>query len=170
MSIRTALALAPAGVASLLLSCLLLLAGGCNSARTEQFDIEVRNQTDQPLTLSLAKDGPPYEVAWATPEDLAIESPRRREDWENTPSGMSLLPPGKTASIRKLAGQFDPGTRGYLRVYAGDLSVSEMLARTIGSPNRVDVPLVPGFNDITIVTHEGHIKAKVDQPAPGSAR
>ena len=31
---------------------------GC--ARTEQFDITVRNDTETPLTIALTKDGPPF--------------------------------------------------------------------------------------------------------------
>ena len=46
-----------------------LLLTGC--ARTEKFDVSVRNDTSSPLTLALTKDGPPFEHVWAGPEDLA---------------------------------------------------------------------------------------------------
>src|SRR5688500_3418732 len=73
---------------------LALTAWGCNSTRTDTFDVDIRNATEQPVTLSLAKDGPPYEPTWATPEDLAIESPKLREEWAGGPSGMGVVPPG----------------------------------------------------------------------------
>src|SRR5687768_12016867 len=130
----------------LLLPALLLASAfGCSSARTQTYDIHVTNSTSGPVTISLAKDGPPYEAAWASPEDLAIESPRYRER-----GGMGVIPPGKTASTEKLTGRFEANAQGYLRVYAGDLTISEMLSKSRGSPGRVDVPLVPGRNDIRV--------------------
>lgn len=145
-------------------------AAGCHSARTERFDLTVHNGTDGPLTLSLAKDGPPYEPTWATPEDFAQESPRLREAWSQ-PGGMTGLAAGKTADVRNLAGRFDPGVRGYLRAYAGDLSISQMLSKSAGSPDRVDVRLLPGANDITIVLEGTHLKAMPTPPAtrPGGS-
>ena len=142
------------------------LAAGCSSARTDTFDITVRNGTSQPLTLSLGKDGPPYEVAWATPEDLAIETPRRREEWSKSPGGMQVLAPGRVAEVRGLTGRFEPAARGYLRAYAGDLNISQMLAKGAGSPDRVDVQLVPGPNDITIVSEGGQLKAVAGSATP----
>ena len=146
-----------------LLPALLLTASlGCSSHRTETFDINVTNATDGPVTISLAKDGPPYESAWASPEDLAIETPRYRER-----GGMGVIPPGKTASVDKLTGRFDPNTQGYLRVYAGEPTLSEMLARSRGSPGRVDVPLVPGRNDIRVIDKGGNIAAQIEQAGGG---
>lgn len=153
--------------ASTVASTLLLITlGGCNSTRTEQFDVTVHNQTPHPLTLSLAKDGPPYEAVWAAPEDIAIESPKLREQWRQTAGGMTGLPPGRTVDLKKLTGRFDQDTHGYLRAYAGDLTISQMLSMSRGSPDRVDVQLVPGFNEITIVLEGTHLKAQVNQPAP----
>jgi hypothetical protein len=140
--------------------------GGCSPTQTRKFDVTVRNQTPGPLTLSLAKDGPPYEPTWATPEDVAKESPRLREDWRRTPGGMSALPAGRVADVRGLTGQFESGTHAYLRVYAGELNISEMLSKSPGSPDRVDVPLVPGTNEITIVLEGTHLKAQINQPVP----
>ena len=142
----------------LMLTCL-----GCGSARTETYDINVKNATDGPVTISLAKEGAPYEPAWASPEDLAISSPRYQER-----GGMSVIPAGKTATVNKLTGRFERNAQGYLRVYSGDLTLSEMLSRSRGSPNRVDVPLVPGRNDITVIDKGGHIAAQIEQPGgPG---
>jgi hypothetical protein len=145
---------------------LAFVGGGCSPTQTRTFDVTVRNQTPGPLTLSLAKDGPPYEPAWATPEDVATESPRLREDWRRTQGGMKAVPPGRVADVRGLTGKFESGTHAYIRVYAGELSISEMLSKSRGSPDRVDVPLQPGANEITIVIEGTHLKAQVNQPAP----
>lgn len=149
--------------ASLLLLTLLLSAlVGCNSTRTDTFDIELHNATNGPLTLSLAKDGPPFEPSWATPQDLAIETPKRREEWSGGPSGMTAIPAGKTATVTGLKGQFNAGTKGYIRAYVGELTISEMLAREPDSPNRIDVPLKPGVNRIRIIEKSGHLAAEVE--------
>lgn len=138
-------------------------AWGCNSTRTDTFDVDIRNATDKPVTLSLAKDGPPYEPTWATPEDLAIESPKIREEWAGGPSGMGVVPPGKTASVKGLTGQFDGGTRAFLRAYAGDLTISQMLSKGRESPDRIDVRLAPGPNRIVLVEKTGRIVAEADK-------
>jgi hypothetical protein len=152
----------PTRVAMLLPALLLGVFLGCSSHRKETFDINVTNSTAGPVTISLAKDGPPYEAAWATPEDVAIESTRYRER-----GGMQVIPPGKTAFVEKLTGRFDPNVQGFLRVYAGDVTLSEMLSRSRGSPGRVDVPLAPGRNNIRVVDQGGQIAAQVEQPAGG---
>ena len=147
---------------------LLSLLAGCSSARTEHFDIDLHNATSGPLTLSLAKDGPPYEPAWATPEDVAIETPREREKWAGVPSGISAgrVPPGKTAFVRGLTGHFEPHTRAFLRVYAGEVGISQMLSRQPGSPDRLDIPLLPGRNDITITLEGTSLKAQAEVTTP----
>src|SRR3954467_4229664 len=153
--------------AFIVLWCVVVLAsgggGGCSPTQTRTFDVTVRNQTPGALTLSLAKDGPPYEPAWATPEDVATESPRLREDWRRTQGGMKAVPAGRVADVRGLTGKFESGTHAYVRVYAGELSISEMLSKGRDSPDRVDVPLAPGTNDITIVLEGTHLKAQVNQ-------
>ena len=149
---------------TLLLVCsAALTVWGCTSTRTDTFDVEIRNATSGPVTLSLSKNGPPYEPTWATPEDLAIESPKLREEWAGGPSGMGVVPAGKTASVKGLKGRFDGGTRAFLRAYAGDLTISQMLARSQGSPDRVDVELVPGANRIVLIDKSGRITAAADQ-------
>ena len=124
---------------------------GC--ARTEKFDVSVRNETRTPLTLALTKDGPPFEHVWAGPEDLAIESPRADEQ-----HGFVVLPPGREADV-SVQGKFDRGTRGYLRVYRGDLQISDMTAIGPASPNRLDLPLTPGPNRFVIDDTTGRLEA-----------
>lgn len=136
---------------------------GC--ARTEKFDITVRNETAAPLTVALTKDGPPYERTWAGPEDLAIESPRNDEQ-----HGYVVLPPGRVAEV-SVEGKFDRGTRAYVRAYRGDLDISGMLAVNPVSPNRVDVPLRPGVNEIVIGESKGRLvqqRGNAGAPAPAA--
>jgi hypothetical protein len=143
------------------------LAGGCGpAARTETFDIDVRNATTQPVTLSLAKDGPPFEAVWASPEDAALISAKYREQWVGGDTGLGqVVGPGRTASIRNLSGRFTERARGYVRAYAGDLSMSMsgMMARGPDSPGRVDVPLTPGANKIVIEQDAGRVVARPDR-------
>ena len=149
---------------ALFLACSFALATcGCTATRTDTFDVDIRNATDEPVTLSLAKDGPPYEPTWATPEDLALESPKLREEWAGGPSGMGVVPPGKTASVKGLTGRFDGDSRGFLRAYTGDLTISQMLSKGRESPDRVDVRLAPGANRIVLVDKGGRIAAEVER-------
>jgi hypothetical protein len=149
---------------------LLLAAFWCSAligcARTEKFDVFVRNETGGPVTLVLTKDGPPFEPLWAAPEDLAIESPRADEQ-----HGYVVLPPGREADV-SVEGKFDSGTRGYLRVYRGDLQISEMVAINSASPNRLDLPLQPGANRFLIAEINGRLAQgglASDAPPPSPA-
>jgi hypothetical protein len=141
-----------------------LLAGivtGCT--RTEKFDVTVRNGTQSSLTLALTKDGPPFEPLWASPEDLAIQSPNAEEK-----HGYVVLAPGKEGDV-SVQGKFDRGTRGYLRVYRGDLQVSEMNAIKSNSPNRLDIILAPGRNVFVIVDARGRLEEQRNGDGEGSA-
>ena len=144
------------GMRMKLLFCLSVVgcatAVGC--ARAERFDIVVRNDTRDPLTLALTKDGPPFERLWASPEDLAIESPRADEA-----HGYVVLRPDGEAEV-SVEGRFDRGTRGYLRVYRGDLPISDMNAIGPASPNRLDLPLRPGPNRFVIGDAGGRLAPK----------
>lgn len=130
----------------------LLALVGCTSYHTDTFNIDVRNDTDQPITLSLAKVGRdvPYEPNWGTPEDMAIESPQMRDKWEGGAMKLPVLPPGKTLSLPQVHGVFSADSHGCLRAYLGEPSISEMLARGRDSPRRVEVPLRPGDNQIVL--------------------
>jgi hypothetical protein len=121
---------------------LLIVLAGCS--RHEKFDVSVLNHTNGALTLALTKDGPPFERVWASPEDLAIESPKADEK-----HGYVVLPAGKSADV-SVEGTFDSSTHGYLRVYRGDLQISQMNAINGSSPNRLDIQLRPGVNKFVI--------------------
>ncbi len=144
----------------------ILMAGGC-ATRTETYDINIHNATTLPLTITLAKEAGtgrvpgPYEATWASPEDVAIGSSNDREWWDK-----QVVPAGRDAWVHHLSGQFNPDTRGVLRCYLGNLKIDEVLSRVKGSPDRVDVPLTPGQNDITVVDRDGHLAADVEQNVP----
>jgi hypothetical protein len=131
---------------------LLMIVAGCS--RTDKFDVSVKNETTSPLTLALTKDGPPFEQLWAAPEDLAIASPRADEQ-----HGFVVLPPGKEADV-SVEGKFEAQTRGYLRVYRGDLPISDMNAIGKASPNRLDLLLTPGPNHFVIVDADGKLASR----------
>jgi hypothetical protein len=133
---------------------------GCS--RTEQFDVTVRNSTQSSLTLALTKDGPPFDPLWASPEDLAIQSPNAEEK-----HGYVVLPPGKEGDV-SVQGKFDSGTHGFLRVYRGDLQVSEMNAIKPDSPNRIDLKLSPGRNVFVIVDAHGRLEQHRDGEMPAA--
>lgn len=143
-------------LASMPFVCACLTLTGC--ARTDTFDLSVRNETPGPLTLALTKDGPPFERIWASPEDLAIESPRADEQ-----HGYVVLPPGREADVT-VKGKFDSQTRGFLRVYRGQLNLSEMNAIGPASQNRLDLLLRPGVNRFVIVEVAGRLAEAGEVP------
>jgi hypothetical protein len=129
-------------VTSLLLPLLLLV--GCAETRT--FQIAVRNETSQPLTAGVTKEGGKYERQWRSPEQAVLRTTGEDErGWDSV-----VIPPGQTGSAGPLKGNFSGGAVAILRVYAGDLKLSDVLAVSRGSPSRVDVPLEEGRNAIII--------------------
>ena len=114
-----------------------MLVGGCAETRTYQ--VSVRNDTPEPLTLWLFKAGGPYEDGWKSPDDIAVDSPR-----SNEPIGGVIVRPGKTATAGPLKGQFNSDARAVLRVYRGAHSFNELLAIGASSGDREDVPLPQG--------------------------
>ena len=132
------------------LSALLLLAG---CARTRTYQIAVRNESSQPITIGVAKEGGKYDPQWASPEDAALHTESHNErGWQSV-----VVPKGKTGYARPLKGKFPSGDEPMLRVYAGDLLLSDVLAVSHGSPSRVDVPLSPGRNAIIIHDRLGRL-------------
>ncbi len=128
-----------------LLPLLAFLSIGCASYETRTYDVSVKNETNQPLTLWLTKNGDKYETGWKSPEELAMESPRN----ERAISGV-IVAPGETAFTGPIQGEFAYNTSAYLRVYLGQLSINETLAVSRGSPRRVDVRLYPGKSDWSV--------------------
>ncbi len=120
----------------MLLAAMLMLVG-CTT--TGRFTVGVVNETTDPLSVGLVKDGPPPERSWASPMQISINAPALSTNRWGT-----LVPPGESAVIGPQTGRFDRGVTAYLRVYRGNWSVQELLAIGPDSPNRLDVPLDNG--------------------------
>jgi hypothetical protein len=113
---------------------------GCGPA-TGHFQIAVRNETNRPLTIGLAKTGGPYEELWASPEDIAIRHAQGADRiWG------PVVPPGKTATLPQVTGKFGRGSVAILRVYSGTPDLSRMLATSRGAHDRLDLGLDEGKN------------------------
>lgn len=139
-----------------LIACLALVAlvaGGCGSSKSYQ--VEVQNQTAQPVTLWLTKDGPPAEEGWHSPEELAAMPADARPGYD-----LAVVPPGKTGETGKVSGKFPSGTNAVLRVYQGGQELYHIIqsqqpgARRI---ERADQPLKPGKNKLAVVEHHGRL-------------
>jgi hypothetical protein len=134
---------------TLLMFLLAAIATGC-MADKRTYQITVKNQTSTPLTIGQVKEGYPYEELWASPEDLALDSPRGGDQiW-----GV-IVAPGKARTTEPFEGRFDARASAWLRVYLGRLTFSELLAISSRSPNRVDVRLHPGRNTVVITQSNG---------------
>ena len=124
---------------------MLALLAGC--AQTRSYQVRVTNHTDEPITFGLVKEGGPIEPEWAPPELAAAN------DAQPSAAMWGAIPPGKTAGTNHpITGKFDRGSRAVLRVYQGNLSgkLAQILAINRDAPNRVDVQLHPGMNQVTI--------------------
>ena len=129
----------------------LFLLVGC--ADTHTFQVAVRNETKQPLTVGLVKDGGKYEPQWQSPEQAVVRANSRdARAWDSV-----VVQPGETQSAGPVKGDFAGGALAVLRVYAGDLDLSDVLSISRGSPNRVDVPLEEGRNAIVIHEEAGKL-------------
>jgi hypothetical protein len=144
-----------------LLPAVLLLVG---CAETRSFQIAVRNETSQPLTVGLVKEGGKYEPQWQSPEQAAVRTDSRDErGWDSV-----VVPPGETRSAGPVKGDFSNMALATLRVYAGDLQLNDVLAVSRDSPDRIDVPLDEGRNAIIVREEGGKLAyAKVKLPTGG---
>ena len=139
----------------------LLLVVGCAETRT--FQLAVRNETAGPLTCGVTKEGGRYERPWRSPEQAAVRTTSDDErGWDSI-----VVPPGETRSAGPVKGDFSGGAVAMLRVYKGDLELSDVLAVSRDSPGRVDVPLDEGRNAIIIREERGKLAyEKVPVPQP----
>jgi hypothetical protein len=122
---------------------LLLFAVGCT--QTQSYDLSVRNDTPQPITIWLTKDGPEDEPAWRSPEVVAIG---QATGHGGRIAGV-VVAPGKIAHTN-IQGQFASDTRAILRFYRGQLQLNQILAISRDSPDRLDIYLPPGPSHIIV--------------------
>jgi hypothetical protein len=142
----------------------LLFAIGCAETRT--FQIGVRNETTQPITCGLTKVGGKYEHQWRSPEQAVVRTTGEDErGWDSV-----VVPPGELRSAGPVKGNFSGGAVAILRVYGGDLNLSDALAVSRGSPGRVDVPLEEGRNAIIIRDAGGKLTYERVPVSQGTSR
>ena len=128
---------------------LVALLVGCGG-RSQSYRVIVHNESPRSVTVWLAKSGPPEEAGWKSPETIAIESLGSDE-----PLGGVIIPPGKTGETGTVRGRFPEGVDAILRVYLGQHTLDDLLAISRDSPNRIDVVLAPGRNELTVRDHRG---------------
>lgn len=133
------------------------------AAKGEQrsFSLEVTNKADRPITVGLSKMNGPVEVDWESPEDRALMDPKL------TGLGWGVIvPPGRSASIN-VTGEFFSNASGYLRVYNGGLRLSEILAISKGSGNRLDILLQEGQSVFEVRAQGSYLVAQLVKYVPG---
>jgi hypothetical protein len=131
----------------------LFFAVGCTPSYS--FQVAVRNESKGPITMGLVKEGGKEDPQWRTPESVAMRTEASNERaWNST-----IVPPGKTGYAGPIKGKFEKDSRAVLRVYAGDLELSDMLAISKHSPNRLDISLEEGRNAIIVKENNGQLVA-----------
>ena len=148
----------------LLVALALVAAGVAGCAQTRSYHVAVRNETSDSITVGFAKEnGGPFEAQWATPEQVAMQSPGDDgRGWDSV-----VVPPGKTGVAGPLQGKFDGSAVAVLRVYGASGGLNDLLAMSRDSPRRVDVPLAPGRNALIVREEAGKLKVEhVQLPEP----
>lgn len=121
---------------------LLVLSAACSS-HTGTWDITVTNKLPDAVTIWLTKAKGPYQGGWEPPEVAAVG---------NTVShrlGGAIVDAGQTVHTR-ITRKIESDNVAVLRIYR-TTDVNAMLAMSRPNPNRIDVPMDPGFIDIDIV-------------------
>jgi hypothetical protein len=145
--------------AAFTLLLMLAILTGCHAGfQTRTYDITVENKSAQSVSAWLTKDGPVFESKWKAPEEWAVERPT------SEPFGFQQIPPGKSADTGPVSGQFAPQTQAILRIYVGQHDFAEILAIGRRSPNRLEIPLKPGRNIVTLIDDAGRVRASVTTP------
>jgi hypothetical protein len=109
------------------------------------FELQVANKSNSPLTVGVVKEGGPYERDLAGPDKWAIESPL-----DSLPQWGHVIPVGRILNSPQITGTFPQGSTAYLRVYRGQPNHAQLIAVSNPSPDRVDVLLFPGVNQLVI--------------------
>ena len=141
----------------------LLLFISINCAPKATFELSILNKTDRPVTVGMIKEGEPYDRSLASPEQLAIEtSLDALAPWGH------VIPPGQTLDSPPVTGSFPRGSAAVLRVYRGQFTNAQLLAISNPSPDRGEVLLFPGLNQIVIQNDpdKGLLVQRVRSKAP----
>ncbi len=139
---------------------LLGMSVGCMTEK-RVYQVSVKNDLAEPITVWLVKEYGPVETGWESPEDVAVSHPITDDSLPAI-----RVPPGKTASRGPIEGDFDKSQgRAYLRVYLGTPTLTEMLAMGTGSLSRLDLLLQPGANAFVVEDEVGKL---VGKPVPAT--
>ena len=131
-----------------------LFLAGCGPTM-ETYSLVVHNHSAEPMTVVLCKDGPPMENFWFPPEDIGM---MRRPPPDVQINGIAIAP-GQTIDQTR-SGQFDAGTHAVVRVYRGKMNdLKDLLGIGPDSPNRKDLLLRPGSNEV-VIDHNGDASLK----------
>lgn len=133
----------------------ILLCVGCANVEKRTYEITLKNDSSKYVVAWLTKNGPAYENGWKSPEEYAIEKPGAGDAFP-----FQTVPPGKTAFTGKIPGQFAPGVKAILRLYMGQHKFDEILAISPGSPDRIEVVLTPGVNELRVIDAGSGIKVE----------
>ena len=146
----------------LLCLVLLFLAVGC-ATETRSFNLAVKNDTAQSISMWTVKEHGPPEDGWLSPEQIAV-IPNGPSD-DKLPR--EIIKPGQAAVNRiPIKGEFDKESgEAYVRIYEGVPTLNQMLAMDKGSLNRLDIRIQPGNNSFVIEDDNGIMRAK-EAPLP----
>jgi hypothetical protein len=132
---------------TLIALALLVLSTGCAQSDTRQYQIVVQNRSSIPVIAWLTKNGSPYnEPGWKSPEVMAIEGKPTPGD----PIAGIMVKPGEVIEAGPVKGTFDSNVDAVLRIYAHVQTMSEILAISSNNPDRQQIILKPGHNEILI--------------------
>jgi hypothetical protein len=145
---------------ALLLPMFLLTA--CASPKAT-FQIAVKNDTQEPLSVGLVKVGGGVESGWDGPEHVAMHAPMLADRKWGT-----LVKPGQVVTIGPQTGTFVAGTHAVLRVYAADASVDELLGFSRRDSGRLDIMLWPGASAYAIDRRDGALHYEPVSPDPAA--
>ncbi|HEX2972753.1 MAG TPA: hypothetical protein VHP11_10495 [Tepidisphaeraceae bacterium] len=139
----------------LLMSVALVSVMAACSSPKQAYMVDIKNATNEPLSVGLIKSDGSAEDGWTSPEHIAINAPQLGDrKWGK------LVPPGQVRTIGPQAGSFATGSHGILRVYAGDATVDELIAYGRTDPGRLDIHLWPGQSGYMVEMRNGRLTAK----------
>jgi len=126
----------------------LLVTAGAGCKRMQTYEVLVINDADTPVTAWMSKNGPPAEITWLSPAELAIVFDPSQEAQMKLPS--AILAPGERVRFGPRKGEFPGETQAILDVFEGEMPLADMISLAPRSPRRGRITLVPGGNVVRV--------------------